>query len=378
MPFNSEYVQQELNAGVKAHKAGAQTAAWLHFQAALREDTQNITALLWLAYLADGYEKRVFLLKRVLEIEPDNQRAQAGLKWAESESRKETAPQPQPAQAEAQTAAEGKTSEDVFGLNQRLKKAIDTNELKEQAKKGPIAQRARRRIGPLIFLLALGLSAAGMAMVPSSWFNPGVSLAALSPQKSGETGDSSAWVVMTVATPPPLLLPALADIPLPTATLLPPAPLPIVVAPTATSAPLAYPPALPDEKWIEVILDEQKVVAWEGEKAVRSFIASTGLAGTPTRVGRFRIYQKYLATRMTGPGYDLPDVPHTMYYDRGYALHGAYWHSNFGQPMSHGCINLSATDAEWLFAWAGPVMPEGGRQIAATQDNPGTLVVVHP
>jgi lipoprotein-anchoring transpeptidase ErfK/SrfK len=55
---------------------------------------------------------------------------------------------------------------------------------------------------------------------------------------------------------------------------------------------------------------------------------------------------------MQGPGYDVPDVPFTMYYYRGYAIHGAYWHNNFGTPVSHGCTNVAVNHAEWLFDWA--------------------------
>ncbi len=55
---------------------------------------------------------------------------------------------------------------------------------------------------------------------------------------------------------------------------------------------------------------------------------------------------------MRGPGYDLPGVPYTMYFYKGYALHGTYWHNNFGHPMSHGCVNLRTSDAGWLFNWA--------------------------
>ena len=55
---------------------------------------------------------------------------------------------------------------------------------------------------------------------------------------------------------------------------------------------------------------------------------------------------------MSGPGYYLPDVPYVMYFYQSYGLHGTYWHSNFGQPMSHGCVNLPTPEAEWFFNWA--------------------------
>ena len=55
---------------------------------------------------------------------------------------------------------------------------------------------------------------------------------------------------------------------------------------------------------------------------------------------------------MIGPGYDLPNVPYTQYFYKGYGLHGTYWHHNFGTPMSHGCINMPTDQAEWAFNWA--------------------------
>ncbi len=99
-------------------------------------------------------------------------------------------------------------------------------------------------------------------------------------------------------------------------------------------------------------LSQQRITAYEGQTAVYSALVSTGLPGTPTVVGTFSIYVKYRYTPMSGPGYYLPNVPHTMYFYRGYAIHGAYWHNNFGHPMSHGCVNLSLPDAEWFYNFA--------------------------
>jgi lipoprotein-anchoring transpeptidase ErfK/SrfK len=55
-----------------------------------------------------------------------------------------------------------------------------------------------------------------------------------------------------------------------------------------------------------------------------------------------------------GDYYKLPNVTNVMYFYAGYALHGAYWHRNFGQPMSHGCVNLTLDDAAWLYQWSPP------------------------
>lgn len=105
-------------------------------------------------------------------------------------------------------------------------------------------------------------------------------------------------------------------------------------------------------KWIEVILEEQRLIAWEEGRMVMTTLVSTGVRRTPTPPGSFRISRKYEKQRMRGPDYDLPNVPWVMYFYQNYALHGTYWHNNFGQPMSHGCINLPTGKAAWLFQWA--------------------------
>ncbi|PJF35948.1 MAG: hypothetical protein CUN49_07930 [Candidatus Thermofonsia Clade 1 bacterium] len=105
-------------------------------------------------------------------------------------------------------------------------------------------------------------------------------------------------------------------------------------------------------KLILVVLREQRVYAYQNGQLLRSFVASTGLPATPTVQGQFQIYVKYRTQTMYGPGYYLPNVPYVMYFYRGYGLHGTYWHSNFGRPMSHGCVNLRTPDAQWLYNWA--------------------------
>ena len=106
------------------------------------------------------------------------------------------------------------------------------------------------------------------------------------------------------------------------------------------------------ERWIQIDLTRQRLIAWEGNNPVYAVVVSTGKPSTPTRKGVFKVYTKYASTRMTGPDYDVPDVPYTMYYDGGMAIHGAYWHNLFGTPVSHGCTNVAVNHAKWLFEWA--------------------------
>lgn len=135
------------------------------------------------------------------------------------------------------------------------------------------------------------------------------------------------------------------------------------------------------EKWIEIDLAKQKLLAHEGERIVYNFPVSTGLPWMPTVTGEFRIWAKVRAQRMSGGTggdyYDLPNVPFVQYFYKGYGLHGTYWHNDFGiRPRSHGCVNLSISDAEKLFYWANPPMPEG-RSFLRVPEEQGTRVVIY-
>ncbi len=136
-----------------------------------------------------------------------------------------------------------------------------------------------------------------------------------------------------------------------------------------------------EEKWIDVSLEEQKLRAWEGNRLIMEFPISSGL-WSPTPKGSFNIWYKTRNQKMEGGSkelgtyYNLPNVPNNMFFHRGYAIHGAYWHNNFGHPMSHGCVNSPLASVAQLFAWAGPVVPEGQNTVRATPENPGTRVVV--
>ena len=114
---------------------------------------------------------------------------------------------------------------------------------------------------------------------------------------------------------------------------------------------------------VVVSLGAQRLWAYEGEEMVLTTLVSTGTAETPevaTPVGQWRISVKLPLETMegvaNGEAYRVEDVPHVMYFtDEGHALHGTYWHNNFGTPMSHGCVNLPLDVAAWMYGWA----PEG-------------------
>ncbi len=145
-----------------------------------------------------------------------------------------------------------------------------------------------------------------------------------------------------------------------------------------------------DEKWIDVDLTTQSLVAYVGAKPVYATLVSTGrikdeldpLRNFQTPTGSFRINAKHLTATMDGDHaldgpYSIEDVPYVMYFQLAYALHSAFWHNSFGRPHSHGCVNLSPEDARWLFFWADPPMPKSWHAIYAKLNGDGTRVYVH-
>ncbi len=144
-----------------------------------------------------------------------------------------------------------------------------------------------------------------------------------------------------------------------------------------------YPVVPTDGKWISVDLNHQRTYAWEGNKLIKKFAISSGKSRTPTVTGDFRIWAKIPSQTMeggsweTGDYYNLPNVQWVQYFYKDYSFHGAYWHNNFGVPMSHGCVNMTNADAKWLYEWASPTVTEFKWHVTEKTD-PGTLVIVHP
>jgi L,D-transpeptidase-like protein len=148
--------------------------------------------------------------------------------------------------------------------------------------------------------------------------------------------------------------------------------------------PLGY--AASGKKWIDVNIRKQMLVAYEGKKAAFATLVSSGIGamGDPetthaTVRGTFVIHAKHVSATMDGDeatdNYDLRDVPYIQYFHEGYALHGAFWHDDFGKPRSHGCVNLAPADAAWLFEWTDPVVPAEWH--GAVNPEGGTLVWTH-
>jgi lipoprotein-anchoring transpeptidase ErfK/SrfK len=157
-----------------------------------------------------------------------------------------------------------------------------------------------------------------------------------------------------------------------------------LVIPEPRDDPSGY--AAEGKKWIDVSIKKQLLVAYEGRKPVFATLVSSGISGMAdpatthaTVRGVYLIRSKHVSATMDGDeatdSYDLRDVPYIQYFFESYALHGAFWHDEFGKPRSHGCVNLAPADAAWLFEWTDPIVPPEWH--GAVNAEGGTLVYIH-
>jgi hypothetical protein len=157
----------------------------------------------------------------------------------------------------------------------------------------------------------------------------------------------------------------------------------------ATWASVKAPPAeaAAEERWLDVDLARQVLVAYRGERPLFAMPVSTGRgpAGSElaTPPGIHRVWVKLATSDMdnledtdAAKNYAIQAVPWVMYFDHGYGLHGAFWHHAFGHVMSHGCVNLTPADAARVFAWTSPHLPSGWSAVLPTEYELGTLVRV--
>lgn len=141
----------------------------------------------------------------------------------------------------------------------------------------------------------------------------------------------------------------------------------------------------PQEKWIEVSLENQLLTAYQGRHAVFQGQISSGRRYMETPSGEFAVNRKCPSKHMGDGGitanlnaYELVGVPWTTFFHTtGVAFHGTFWHDNFGTPMSQGCVNMRSQDALWLFRWCAPAYDSGvgfrrGRKLVA----PGTQIAI--
>lgn len=278
-------------------------------------------------------------LQHALSINPASQRARKGMHWAIQRLRKNNTAADAPAPIPRTRVAPTITSDSM-------------------ARQRPLLMPWAIAITLLVLGLAIWFGSPTFSLA----FNNGKQLSLAQVQLSKQTRTPTPTATFTptptsTSTPTPTITPS----PTPTET---PSP-----TPTDTPKPTKKPkknnvakenynyPGRPrgvdgNERWIDIDLSSQRVYVYQGDQLVNKFVVSTGTWQTPTVKGTYKIYVKYRAADMSGPGYYLPKVPYVMYFYKDYGLHGTYWHNNFGRPMSHGCVNLKTKDAGWLYDFA--------------------------
>jgi lipoprotein-anchoring transpeptidase ErfK/SrfK len=317
----------------------------------------------------------VAYLERALKVNPQSERARKGMHWAAARLRREPAWARDLESEPQQTLQEGQTQ--PTRPSRVVRSAFPEGQPSRWSPSLLDLTRNKRTFLPLLLVIAC------LALAWAIW--PGNAVPALAvlrhdilpqstPTDPGGPSDvakptytptfTPTFTPTATFTPSPTATPTATTTATPTAT---PSPTDTAKpAATSTSYPTAtqvLPPTVeaasvsvntgdPSTRWIDVNLTEQRLYAYQGNTVVRSFLVSTGIWLYPTVTGQFHIYVKYLYTDMAGPGYYLPNVPYTMYFYRGYGIHGTYWHHNFGHPMSHGCVNMYTPDAEWVYNWA--------------------------
>lgn len=317
--------------GLDAARAGQRSRARRYYAAVLESTPAHAEAWLERSAVVDDPREAMAHLARVLELDPGNERARQALR--EARRRAGNLPPYRSVLRTPHSASRAPVPGPLVAM--------------PDSQSAPSASRVWLLVGAVLVVFLL----AGMMVWTDA---PRVVLAALLPTATPTATPTFTPTPTPTATLTPTATPT--HTPTPTPTLTP------TVTPTSTPTPTKVPPDKSQtEKWIEIDLSQQRLYAHKGQTTVFQAVVSTGTRRYPTVLGRFRIYAKYRATHMSGPGYSLPNVPWTMYFYRGYAIHGTYWHNNFGTPMSHGCVNMRTSEAKWLYQWA----PKG------------TLVVVH-
>ena len=157
--------------------------------------------------------------------------------------------------------------------------------------------------------------------------------------------------------------------------------------PTLSAPPDEVGGAATTERWIDVDLATQTLVAYDATHPVYATLISGGRgpagSDTATPLGVHRIWVKLSTTNMGNlekddaePHYSIEDVPYVQFFDKGVALHGAFWHRDFGRVHSHGCVNLAPRDAQWLFDFTAPHLPAGWSAVLPSPLERGTAVRV--
>lgn len=294
----------------------------------IAESPQAVDGWLLLAGLSNP-QASLFFTQKAQQIAPDDPRVQSAARWAQDRFTR-------------------------ISLEDTQKREI-TALIRPFRLEPPVSVQTHRPVWvwTIVILVLLALVFFGLDLVPFQFVQASRKAGPISQETLAKP--SLTPTVTPTPTATPTSTPTSTPTPTPTAT---PTSTP-TTTPTATPIPTAtpQPTSVPvsgdiEGRWIDIDLSEQRLYAYQDDTLVRSFLVSTGTWQHPTPTGRFAVWIKLRYTDMSGPGYYLPDVPYTMYFYQDYGIHGTYWHSNFGTPMSHGCVNMVTEEAGWLFDWS--------------------------
>lgn len=336
----------------QAMRRGNKKQARQYLQEAIQIDPDNFMIWLWLASVAPTPKASDTYVQRAEQINPHDPRVKEARVWVNKQLQKAAPPTPEPLPAEDSLTAAS-----------------------NNPKKIPTAVVGGSLIGIFLLIVVLGgwLFWSNRPTAVASQSNPVTDNLQIIPvaQIEPHSPDHKVTAVEVEATDTPephVPAKALADsqnepratwtvTPTPTPTF---TPTPTYVPTWVSNGGKAYSTrpygVKADEKWIDVDLSTQTLTAYVGNDPVFSTYISSGTAEHPTVTGQFRIWLSYESQTMDGSllGYDyyLENVPYVMYFYHDYAIHGTFWHNNFGTPMSHGCVNMETGDASWIYSWA--------------------------
>lgn len=414
--------------GVAAAQYGRHERARRYLEAALAIDPTHEDALLWLAAITDDRDRAHTMVHRALSQNPASRRAQAALRWLDQPAADTSAPpeggrpslfrppwEPNEPARPADPADRGAAALLDAILSPGPAEPEESQRGTRRGSHAPQHEPSAERAAPARPATSTGEGGGpprppwlpdALPWLPERlppWVTPrNVAMAAmlfvivigawllgllLTDDVRADRARVALGAITRTPTPTPTNTPTPTQTPTATRTPTPTATPTATLSPTPSNTPTptatpewvtaAFRPLPTEGKWIEVDLTRQMLWAYEGGEEVFSAVISSGAPGMATQVGRYRIQTKYESQHLVGPGYSLPDVPYVQYYSGAFALHGAYWHDDFGTPVSHGCVNLRPEDAKWLYDWTDPAVPEGERRARASASSPGTRVLIH-
>jgi lipoprotein-anchoring transpeptidase ErfK/SrfK len=308
-------------------------------QQAVQQDPNDYRGWLWLATVAQSPQASLEYINRADRLAPNNETVQKARRWAEKRLAQAAPPTTKPGSTHSKTVRwlalalvllllVGAGTMYAWQYVQPNRSLAETAVLTSSI--APLSQPEE----------ALPAAATAVPAQPTATQTPQPHVPAKLIASTGANQPRPTWTITPTPSPTPTPTPTV---------------VPTFVNPNHQDGVRPFGVG-PNERWIDVNLTSQTLRAYEGDTVVFTTLISSGTWEHPTVTGVFRIWLEYESQTMDGRllGYDyyLENVPYVMYFYKDYALHGTFWHSNFGTPMSHGCVNLETSDAAWLYNFA--------------------------